>query len=72
MRETYSDHADGRLQVLTDLDDTPGNNPPVTLRFLSRSYNYDQVGRVTNGFGTGSGVRACRLVKRTRMTRLEI
>jgi len=55
MNESYSYYADGRLQTLTDLNDTPGNNPPVTLRFLSRSYNYDHVGRVTNAFGTGSG-----------------
>ena len=57
IRESYSYYADGRLHTLTDLDDTPGSNPPVTLRFLSRSYNYDHVGRVTNGFGTGSGAQ---------------
>ena len=55
MNESYSYYADGRLHALTDLNDTPGNNPPVTLRFLSRSFNYDHVGRVTSGFGTGSG-----------------
>ena len=55
MSESYSYYADGRLHTLTDLNDTAGSNPPVTLRFLSRSYNYDHVGRVTNGFGTGSG-----------------
>ena len=55
MSESYSYYADGRLHTLTDLNDTAGNNPPVTLRFLSRSFNYDHVGRVTNGFGTGSG-----------------
>jgi YD repeat-containing protein len=55
MRENYSYYADGRLQTLTDLNDTAGNNPPVTLRFLSRSFNYDHVGRVTNGFGSGGG-----------------
>ena len=55
MNESYSYYADGRLHSLTDLNDTAGNNPPVTLRFLSRSFNYDHVGRVTNGFGTGSG-----------------
>lgn len=55
IRESYSYYADGRLHTLTDLDDTAGSNPPVTLRFLSRGYNYDHVGRVTNGFGTGSG-----------------
>jgi YD repeat-containing protein len=55
MRENYSYFADGRLQALTDLDDTPGTNPPATLRFLSRNYSYDHVGRATGGQGTGSG-----------------
>ena len=55
MREDYSYFADGRLRLLTDLDDTPGTNPPATLRFLSRNYSYDQVGRPTGGQGTGSG-----------------
>jgi len=53
MREDYSYFGDGRIATLTDLDDTSGTNPPATLRFLSRGYNYDQVGRVTAGFGTG-------------------
>jgi YD repeat-containing protein len=54
MREDYSYFADGTVNSLTDLDDTAGSNPPVTLRFLSRAYRYDHVGRVTSGFGTGN------------------
>ena len=38
--------------VLTDLDDTAGSNPPSTLRYLSRVYSYDNVGRVIGGGGT--------------------
>jgi YD repeat-containing protein len=52
MREDYSYYADGRLSLLTDLDDTSGNNPPSSLRFLSRTYSYDLVGRVTDSRGT--------------------
>jgi hypothetical protein len=52
MREDYSYNADGRLSLLTDLDDTGGNNPPVSLRFLSRTYSYDLAGRVTDSRGT--------------------
>jgi YD repeat-containing protein len=55
MREDYGYFADGELGSLTDLDDTPGSNPPVTLRFLSRSWGYDQMGRVIGSGGTGSG-----------------
>ncbi len=54
MRENYSYHADARVAALTDLDDTAGSNPPVSLRFLSRAFIYDQLGRVTNGYGTGN------------------
>src|SRR5262249_18556050 len=54
IRENYSYFGDGRLASLTDLDDTAGNNPPVSLRFLSRAYSYDNAGRVTSGFGTGN------------------
>jgi YD repeat-containing protein len=54
IRENYSYFADGRLDRLTDLDDTAGSNPPASLRFLSRGYSYDQVGRVVNGRGTGN------------------
>jgi hypothetical protein len=50
IRENYSFWDDGRLQSVADLDDTAGNNPPATLRFLSRSYGYDQAGRVTDGY----------------------
>lgn len=55
MREDYSYFADGNLASLTDLDDTAGTNPPATLRFLSRAYFYDHVGRVIDAHGTGSG-----------------
>lgn len=55
MREDYSYFADATLSSLTNLDDTAGNNPPMTLRYLSRAYRYDYVGRVTSSFGTGSG-----------------
>ena len=54
IREDYSYYADGSVTALTDLDDTAGSNPPVSLRFLSRAYSYDHVGRVTSGFGTGN------------------
>jgi len=53
IRENYAYAGDGRLAALTDLDDTSGANPPATLRYLSRGYSYDQVGRVTSGYGTG-------------------
>src|SRR5687767_14808085 len=52
--ENYSYYPDGRVSALTDLDDTAGSNPPVSLRFLSRAYSYDQLGRTTEGFGTGN------------------
>ncbi|MCM3870117.1 MAG: hypothetical protein ND895_05400 [Pyrinomonadaceae bacterium] len=52
IRENYTYFADGRLSGLTDLDDTLGTNPPWTQRFLSRSYSYDQAGRVTTARGT--------------------
>jgi YD repeat-containing protein len=55
MREDYSYFGDGKLASLTDLDDTPGSNPPATLRFLSRAYSYDQAGRIQDAHGTGSG-----------------
>jgi YD repeat-containing protein len=48
LREDYSYYADGRLQKITDLDDTPGTSSPTTLRFMSRSYDYDQAGQVIN------------------------
>ncbi len=54
IREDYAYFNDGTLAALTDLDDTAGNNPPVTLRFLSRAFNYDQAGRITSGFGAGN------------------
>ena len=54
MLENYSYYNDGRLWTLTDLDDAPGNNPPSTLRFLTRSYQYDMLGRVTFGGGSQS------------------
>jgi len=53
IRENYSYFADGRLATVMDLDDSGGSNPPATLRFLSRSYSYDHVGRSTGGQGTG-------------------
>ena len=55
IRENYGYFSDGMVGSLTDLDDTPGTNPPVTLRFLSRSYAYDHVGRVVGSGGTGIG-----------------
>jgi YD repeat-containing protein len=55
IREDYNYFADGRAATLTDLDDTAGSDPPSTLRYLSRGYSYDHVGRVTGGFGTGTG-----------------
>ncbi|HKY43258.1 MAG TPA: hypothetical protein VJM50_09200, partial [Pyrinomonadaceae bacterium] len=54
VRENYSYYADGRVRALTDLDDTAGSNPPMSLRFLSRAYSYDHIGRITDGFGTGN------------------
>ena len=54
MREDYSYFADGRLSSIIDLDDTAGSNPPVSLRFLSRGYRYDHVGRVTSGYSISS------------------
>jgi YD repeat-containing protein len=52
LREDYSYFDDGRLNQLTDLDDTPGSNPPETVRFMSRSYAYDLKGRITGAGGT--------------------
>jgi YD repeat-containing protein len=52
IREDYFYFADGRLRILTDLDDTPGTNPPWTQRYLSRHYEYDKAGRVSYGYGT--------------------
>jgi YD repeat-containing protein len=54
VRENYSYFPDGSVSTLTDLDDTAGSNPPASLRFLSRAYTYDHVGRMTSGFGTGN------------------
>lgn len=48
--ENYAYYDDGRVSSVTDLDDTAGNNPPATLRFLSRSFGYDQSGRVIQGY----------------------
>jgi YD repeat-containing protein len=53
LRQNYSYFPDSRLATVTDLDDAGGINPPATLRFLSRSYSYDHVGRATGGQGTG-------------------
>ena len=55
IREDYGYYGDGNLATVTDLDDTGGNNPPSTLRFLSRAFEYDHVGRVTLGKGNGGG-----------------
>ena len=52
MREDYGYHADEHLSLVTDLDDASGNNPPSSLRFLSRTYSYDLAGRVTDSRGT--------------------
>lgn len=54
MSEDYGYYADGTLASVLDLNDTAGNNPPVTLRFLSRSYSYDHVGRSTGGASINS------------------
>ena len=54
IRENYGYFGDGRVSSLTDLDDTAGTNPPSTLRYLSRGYAYDHVGRVKAGFSTGA------------------
>ncbi|HKV35769.1 MAG TPA: LamG-like jellyroll fold domain-containing protein [Pyrinomonadaceae bacterium] len=54
IRENYTYYGDGQIATLTDLDDTGGISPPSTLRFLSRAYSYDHVGRVINGHGTGT------------------
>jgi YD repeat-containing protein len=54
MRENYSYFADGTLSTVVDLDDTAGTNPPMSLRFLSRGYRYDHVGRVTQGYSISS------------------
>jgi YD repeat-containing protein len=55
IREDYGYFADGTLSTLTDLDDTAGTNPPVTLRFLSRAYRYDHAKRVISGTGAIGG-----------------
>jgi YD repeat-containing protein len=52
IRENYAFYGDGRLQSVADLDDTGGTNPPATLRFLSRSYGYDQTGRVAQVYSS--------------------
>src|SRR5258706_8560170 len=52
IRENYAYWGDGRLQSVADLDDTGGTNPPATLRFLSRSYGYDQAGRVAQVYSS--------------------
>ena len=54
IRENYSYFNDGRPALLRDLDDTGGPDPPATLRFLSRAYTYDHLGRITSGVGAGS------------------
>ena len=55
IRENYDYFGDGRVSLLTDLDDTVGNNPPSTIRTLSRGYSYDHLGRVTGSGGSGGG-----------------
>jgi YD repeat-containing protein len=52
IRENYAYYGDEHVQSVADLDDTAGNNPPATLRFLSRSYGYDQAGRVTQAYSS--------------------
>lgn len=54
IREDYTYFDDGALNTLTDLDDTAGSSPPVSLRFLSRRYFYDHAGRSTGGQGTSA------------------
>ena len=71
VRENYSYYPDGKVSVLTDLDDTAGSNPPVSLRFLSRAYTYDQLGRVTDGFGNGNAGQVYHSVRVTPTTLLE-
>jgi YD repeat-containing protein len=53
-RLDYSYYGDGRLSNVVDLDDGQGSNPPSTLHFMSRSYTYDHVGRVTFAGGTST------------------
>jgi YD repeat-containing protein len=53
-REDFSYYGDGRLQAITDLDDGPGSSPPSTVHYMSRSYAYDHVGRVTHAGGTNT------------------
>src|SRR5215213_1016930 len=53
--ENYGYYNDGSLAIVTDLDDTGGISPPSTLRFLSRAFSYDQVGRVSQSNGVGIG-----------------
>jgi len=48
--ENYAYFADARISSVSDLDDTAGSNPPATLRFLTLSFGYDHVGRVTQGY----------------------
>ena len=55
IRENYNYYGDGRVSSLTDLDDTVGNNPPSTIRTLSRGYSYDHLGRVTGSGGSAGG-----------------
>jgi hypothetical protein len=51
VRENYSYFADQRLSGVTDLNDTSGTNPPFTMRYLTRVYAYDHVGRVIDNHG---------------------
>jgi YD repeat-containing protein len=49
MNENYGYYNDGRLQQVTDLDDTAGADGNYhTWRYMSRGYSYDQAGRVAS------------------------
>src|SRR5258708_6743878 len=52
LNENYTYTNDGRMQNTTDLDDGPGNNSWMSLRFMSRGYGFDWAGRTTGGSPT--------------------
>jgi YD repeat-containing protein len=53
LREQFQYYADGRLQLMTDLDDRNQDvGYPDTARHFSRAHSYDQAGRLTSASGS--------------------